>query len=147
MPDNEQQSPGPWLYSGGTWSRLNHDPVSMERDNSIEDSIKAAGFASWFSTGKLYNNPLTMTVYFRSHPHPEPRYLIDLEGPEYSQFMYAAELPDALSLTQQIGPALQALTITDQFGHANSESLSVLGDLLDKMHGRTQVKNGRPVRR
>lgn len=61
--------------------------------------------------------------------------------------MYAAELPDALTLTQQIAPALQALTVTDQVGHADSESLSVLGDLLDKMHDRTQVKNGKTIRR
>jgi len=146
MPDDEQQRPGPWLYSSGTWSRLDHDPVPIERGDRYEEARKAAGFAPWFSAGKLYNTPLFMTVYIRWHPHPEPRYLIDLDGSEYGQIMYAAELPDALALTQQLAPTLQALTITDQVGHADPESLSVLGDFLDKMHGRTQVKNGKAVR-
>ncbi|MER5362441.1 hypothetical protein [Streptomyces sp. NPDC002785] len=147
MPDNEQQRPCPWLYSDGAWTRLDHDPVLSEKGDRYEDSIKAAGFVYWFGAGKLYNTPLHLNVYVRWHPHPEPRYLIELDGPEYGQVMYAAELPDALALTQQIAPALQALTVTDQIGNADPESLSVLGDLLDKMHGRTQVKNGKTVRR
>jgi hypothetical protein len=147
MLDDEQQRPGPWLYSGGTWTRLDQDPVSVERGGSYEEARKAAGFESWFGAGKLYNTPLHMDVYVRWHPHPEPRYLIDLDGPAYGQSMYAAELPDVLALTQQLAPTLQALTITDQVGHADSESLSVLGDLLDKLHGRAQVKNGKTIRR
>ncbi|MGW1607150.1 hypothetical protein [Streptomyces eurythermus] len=57
------------------------------------------------------------------------------------------ERPSRSSDGTQIGPALQALTITDQVGHADPESLSVLGDLLDKMHGRTRDKNGNAVHR
>ena len=145
MPDDEQKRPAPWMYSGGSWTRLDFDPIPENGGISYEESRKAAGYELWFGSGKVYHTPLAFEVYARFHPHPEPRFVFDLDGPIHGHTFYAADLPDALALTQQLAPVLQALTITDQIANADPESLSVLGDLLDKMHGRSRGKNGKTV--
>ncbi|MER6106514.1 hypothetical protein ABT115_30675 [Streptomyces sp. NPDC001832] len=45
--------------------------------------------------------PLTLTVWARPG---EPSFLFDLEGAEQTQAVYAASLPDALTLLNQLAP-------------------------------------------
>ncbi|MGN9822077.1 hypothetical protein ACTMUQ_43230 [Streptomyces sp. SD11] len=54
-------------------------------------------------------------------------------------------LPDALTLLNQLALTLQALTVTDQIGRAEPRTMSVLADVLDKVHDRRRDKNGRLI--
>ncbi|MFF3733399.1 hypothetical protein ACFYXM_24550 [Streptomyces sp. NPDC002476] len=42
---------------------------------------------------------------------------------------------------------MQALAVTDQIAHAEPETMSVLADVLDKLHDRRRGKNGRVIQK
>lgn len=108
------------------------------------DMVKAAGYTAWTGVGKAYMVPLMLTVWARSE---EPSFLFDLEGADETQTVYAASLPDALTLLNQLAPTLQALAVTDQIAQAEPETMSVLADVLDKLHGRRRGQNGAVIQK
>ncbi|MFD9351685.1 hypothetical protein ACFWCO_24040 [Streptomyces diastaticus] len=106
--------------------------------------VKAAGYTAWTGVGKAYMVPLMLTVWARSE---EPSFLFDLEGAGETQTVYAASLPDALTLLNQLAPTLQALAVTDQIAQAEPETMSVLADVLDKLYGRRRGQNGAVIQK
>jgi len=134
-----------WILKAGKWIRAD-DPVMNRPETEIEDAIKAAGYTPWTGAGKgdrpFDLAPLMLTVYARPE---EPSFFFDLDGGEHSEWFYAATLPDALTLLSQLAPTLQALTITDQVARAEPQTMSVLADVLDKLHGRRRDKSGQLV--
>ncbi|MFE4873857.1 hypothetical protein [Streptomyces sp. NPDC056682] len=117
-----------WVLKAGQWS-LAEDPL-VQQEGDYYATIKAAGYSQWTGAGEVYMVPLTLTVWARS---AEPSFLFDLEGAGQTQTLYAAALPDALTLLNQLAPTLQALAVTDQIAHAEPENLSILADVLDKL--------------
>ncbi|OIJ95388.1 hypothetical protein [Streptomyces colonosanans] len=134
-----------WVLKAGQWS-LAQDAVAEQEDEwrDYSEAIKAAGYTVWTGAGEVYMVPLTLTVWARPE---EPSFLFDLEGAEQTQTVYAASLPDALTLLNQLAPTLQALAVTDQIAHAEPETMSVLADVLDKLHDRHRGKNGRVIQK
>ncbi|MFE3687623.1 hypothetical protein ACFXPM_30940 [Streptomyces sp. NPDC059095] len=118
--------------------RIRADGPAVADVRSAE--IKAAGYSPWTGVGEVYTVPLTLTVWARS---AEPSFLFDLEGAGHTQTVYAAALPDAFTLLNQLAPTVQALAVTDQIARAEPETMSVLADVLDKVHDRQRDKNGR----
>lgn len=131
-----------WVFKAGEWIRA-EDPVMNRPEDDFEEGAKAAGFRGWTGAGQLYTVPLMLTVWSRSE---EPSFLFDLEGAEQSEHFYAATLPDALVLLNQLAPTLQSLTITDQIARAQPKSMSVLADVLDTLHNRRRDQGGRLIR-
>ncbi|WP_330234552.1 hypothetical protein [Streptomyces sp. NBC_00566] len=84
-------------------------------ESDVEELIKAAGFRSWTAAGSVLAVPLTLAVWARPE---EPSFLFDLDGADHSEWFYAATLPDALVLLNQLAPTLQALTVTEQVAQA-----------------------------
>ncbi|WP_414170893.1 hypothetical protein ACMATS_37835 (plasmid) [Streptoverticillium reticulum] len=134
-----------WVLKAGQWS-LAQDPVAEREDEhrDYSEAVKAAGYTVWTGAGEVYMVPLTLTVWARPE---EPSFLFDLEGAGQTQIVYAASLPDALTLLNQLAPTLQALAVTDQIAHAEPETMSVLADVLDKLHDRRRGKNGRVIQK
>ncbi|MGY4983747.1 hypothetical protein ACWCYL_42640 [Streptomyces sp. 900105755] len=138
-PDHEPGQPRQgWVLKAGEWILI-EDPVMNRPEDEVTAAIKAAGYSSWTGAGHEYLTPLKLTVWSRPG---EPSFLFDLEGPEHSEWVYAATLPDALVLLNQLAPTLQALVITDQIAQAEPKTMSVLADVLDKLHDRRRDKNG-----
>ena len=133
-----------WIFNGGEWMQT-VDPVMNrpEAATDLEEAIKAVGYTAWTRVGKENAVPLILTVWSRSE---SPEFLFDIEGPMESQWVYADTLPDALALLNQLAPMLQALTITDQIARAEPKSMSVLADVLDKLHHRDRDRDGRIVK-
>ncbi|MEU5539424.1 hypothetical protein [Streptomyces sp. NPDC020362] len=111
-------------------------------EEDVEAAIKAAGYRSWTGVGTLYVVPLMPTVWSRPE---EPSFLFDLEGSDHSEWLCAETLPDALALLNQLAPTLQALTLTDQIAQAGPKTMSVLADVLDKLHDRRRDRGGRII--
>lgn len=134
-----------WVLKAGQWS-LTQDPVEKYEDEVRDyvDMVKAAGYTAWTGVGKAYMVPLMLTVWARSE---EPSFLFDLEGADETQTVYAASLPDALTLLNQLAPTLQALAVTDQIAQAEPETMPVLADVLDKLHGRRRGQNGAVIQK
>ncbi|MGW1545542.1 hypothetical protein [Streptomyces sp. NPDC002346] len=127
-----------WVFKAGEWIRA-EDPVMNQPEDEVEEAIKAAGYRIWTGVGKLYMVPLMLSVWSRP---TEPSFLFDLEGPDHSHWVYAETLPDALALLNQLAPTVQALTITDQIAQAEPKTMSVLADVLDKLHNRGRDRGG-----
>ncbi|MET9535332.1 hypothetical protein ABZY02_33040 [Streptomyces sp. NPDC006649] len=134
-----------WVLKADQWS-LAQDPVAEQEGKyrGYTEAIKAAGYTVWTGVGEVYMVPLTLTVWARPE---EPSFLFDLEGAAETQIVYAASLPDALTLLNQLAPTLQALAVTDQIAHAEPETMSVLADVLDKLHDRRRGKNGSVIQK
>jgi hypothetical protein len=130
-----------WVFKAGKWIRT-EDPVMNRPEEDFEEAVKAAGYSAWTGAGKLYTIPLMLTVWARK---AEPSFFFDLEGADHSEYVYAETLPDALALLNQLAPTLQALTITEQIALAEPKSMSVLADVLDKLHDRRRDRSGRIV--
>lgn len=128
-----------WVLRANKWS-LAENPIAMPDCDDDLKAIKAAGYEPWTAVGQLYTIPLMLTVWRRAK---EPSFLFDLEGGDFSQYAYAANLPDALTLLNQLAPTLQALAVTDQIANAEPRTMSVLADVLDKLHDRRRDTNGR----
>ncbi|MCY0922834.1 hypothetical protein OS965_32620 [Streptomyces sp. H27-G5] len=136
-----EESPSSWVFHAGNWSTI-ADPLTHVEGGSFDDAVKAAHYERWTGAGEIYNVPLILVVSMRPQ---EPCFLFDLEGSVASQQFYARTLPDALELLNQLAPTLQALAVTDQIARAEPKSMSVLGDLLDTLHGRRRDTAGRIV--
>jgi hypothetical protein len=136
------QSHQAWVFKTGAWKRAEDPVFNQSEEDEVTKMIKAAGYSQWTGVGTLYATPLILTVWSRP---AEPCYLFDLEGADRSEWFYAATLPDALTLLNELAPTLQALTITDQIAQAEPKSMSVLADVLDKVHDRRRDKNGHLV--
>ncbi|MYY80881.1 MULTISPECIES: hypothetical protein [unclassified Streptomyces] len=134
-----------WVLKAGQWS-LVRDPVAGQETKfrGYEEAVKAAGYTVWTGAGEVYTVPLTLTVWSRSE---EPSFLFDMEGAVQTQTVYAATLPDALTLLNQLAPTLQALAVTDQIAGAEPENMSILADVLDKLHDRRRGKDGRLIQK
>ncbi|MGW6016022.1 hypothetical protein [Streptomyces sp. NPDC055210] len=136
------QSQQAWVFKAGAWERAEDPVFNQSGEDDVTKMIKAVGYEQWTGAGTLYATPLILTVWSRS---AEPSFLFDLEGADQSEWFYAATLPDALTLLNQLAPTLQALTVTDQIGRAEPKTMSVLADVLDKVHDRRRDKNGRLI--
>ncbi|MFF8954071.1 hypothetical protein ACF09I_35540 [Streptomyces sp. NPDC014940] len=143
LPQEPGQPSQGWVFSAGEWTKM-EDPVmnQPEDESDVEELIKSAGYRSWTQAGSALAVPLTLAVWARAE---EPSFLFDLDGVDHSEWFYAATLPDALVLLNQLAPTLQALTITEQVAQADPKSMSVLGDVLDKLHGRRRDVGGRLI--
>ncbi len=130
-PENNSQN---WCYSAGEWINC-ADQLPPVESRSFNDMLEAAGYEMWTEVGEIYKVPLTLAVYTRAQ---EPCFLFDLEGPLRSHQFYARSLPDALVLLNQLVPTVQAAAVTDQIAHVDSESRSVLTDLLSILRGRSR---------
>nr|BFD88615.1 hypothetical protein StreXyl84_80160 [Streptomyces sp. Xyl84] len=131
-----------WVLKAGKWVTA-EDPVANQTGDDVTENIKAAGYRTWTQVGEAYGTPLMLNVWARSE---EPSYLFEIDGPDHFEWVYAATLPDALSLLNQLAPTLQALTLTDQIARAEPKSMSVLADVLDKLHDRRRDQGGHLIR-